>query len=234
MKNCILIHLYYSDLWEEFKPLIIPILDQGLADLFITYNTMDENIEDAINFSKSSFAVDNRGLDVGSFVYFLSQIDFNSYSTITKIHTKKSIHHNRGPEFGEKWRKNLYLPLIQTPEIFIKNANVLISKPGILGSREYFILPEEDHNNFAISDLEKKIERLEIILKRKFEKSGFFAGSIYMVSPVYLKFFFERVNLLGLHSRFEIGYKTGNLLAHAFERVIGYGIEKFNYKFNFV
>ena len=234
MKNCILIHLYYSDLWKEFKPLIIPILDQGLADLFITYNSMDESIEDAIKFSKFSFAVENKGLDAGAFVYFLSQIDFNSYSTITKIHTKKSIHHGREIDFGEKWRKNLYLPLIETPETFNKNIETLISNPGILGSRKYFLSPEEDHNNFVISDLEKKIDRLEIILKRKFEKTGFFAGSIYMVSPEYLELLFERVNLMDLHSRFENGYKTGNLLAHAFERVIGYGIEKFNYRFNFV
>lgn len=234
MKNCIFIHLYYTEIWNEFKPYILPILKEEETDLFISYVTFDENIEDCLKYVKGSFLVENRGLDIGPFIYFLDKIGFETYSIVTKIHTKKSIYHGREESFGDEWRKNLYMPLISDLDSYKNNVGILQDKPGILGAKKYYFCPEDDLNNFMTSSLKEDLEKIENFLQKKFRRSPFIAGSIFMTNFSYLKDLFQDTDLLQLYSRFEIGYQKGDTIAHAFERIFGYGIEKFNYNFNLV
>ena len=222
-------------MWEEFKPYILDIIDNTETDLFITYNHVDERIQDAKKYSKEDYLLDNKGLDIAPFIYVLGKIINQGYSVVTKIHSKKSLHHGNLPEFGETWRKKLYTPLISSVENYNKNISLISENPGVLGCAEYFFTAEKDHNNFLINEsLSEKIYILENILDKKFERRDFLAGSIYMMSIEYIRKILDGTDIDFFYSQFEDGYSQGNLLSHAFERVIGYGISKYNYKFNLI
>lgn len=65
MKNCILLHLHYQDLWPEFWSYLKDIKDEN-TDLYVTVNTSNtkwyENI--VSNAAGSTFAVSKTYLDL--------------------------------------------------------------------------------------------------------------------------------------------------------------------------
>ena len=54
----------------------------------------------------------------------------------------------------------------------------------------------------------------------------FFAGTMFMVSSMYLEMLLAKVELPILYDMFEEGY-TRDSLAHGMERVLGYGIQHY-------
>ena len=60
---------------------------------------------------------------------------------------------------------------------------------------------------------------------------SFIAGSMFAVSTKYLDLLFNNCDLEKLYSEFEVGYSVNVSMAHAMERMIGYGVEHYNGKF---
>lgn len=237
-KQAIILHLFYKDLWSEFKEKLIPILDTGDVDLYVSIQECDESILPELeNYAKKCFVLPNKGLDIGPLVYVLDYIKELEYSTITKIHTKKSLHHGQPAEFGEKWRKTLTECLIGNPEIFKESIKEIESNELILiGSKEYYFNFESDKYNIPhhYSVIKDTLNLLQInitetlitsdIQSVKFGEGNFIAGSMFMTSHNYLKKLFSNVDLLKLYSEFPENYHR-NSIAHALERIFGFYIE---------
>ena len=122
MKICLIIQLYYSDLYLEFID-YIDILKSKIKNLDVYVDiTRGVRQESEFLWLKAKFEnigaivynQPNLGKDIGSFLSILNDISNVDYDFIIKLHTKKSIHtclHNRDIN-GELWRKELIQPII--------------------------------------------------------------------------------------------------------------------------
>ena len=238
----IILHLYYQDLWEELKEKIIPLLNET-THLFITVNKESEYTNDMMQYSKKIFILENRGMDFGPFVYVWNEIKNDGYDYILKLHGKKSEEYKTGEQlhsvmhdmdFGKAWRTNLVNALIDTNDKFYEILNFMRDNANVYmaGSKYYFYdTHREGINNICRKNCEKNINKLLEHVSSK-EHGCFFAGSMFLVKSDYLKKFFKDCDLIKLYEEFEDYYSNdSDLLAHAMERVIGYGVEKHDGKF---
>ena len=228
MKNCILLHLYYQDLWPEFKEKILPILSDD-THLYVSINKRNEYTEDIEKYSKEVFLVENRGMDFGPFIFIYNKIRSLNYKYIVKLHGKKSLH---TPGVGNYWRTTLTNSLINSVDHFHHVINFMENCPDIFmaSSLEYYNDMERESINNP-----NRLAALPFINKvRSFVNSGehgcFFAGSMFIVTTNYLEKLFANVDLTELYKQFEIGYLRDSF-AHGMERVIGYGVITHNGKY---
>lgn len=231
----IVLHLYYQDLWEEFKTKIVPLLDEN-THLYITVNSESEYIDDMRNFSKELFIIKNKGMDIGPFVHVWNLIKDDGYDYVLKLHGKKSesASNRFGKYFGMIWRRQLVDPIIKTKDKFDQIINFMKDTPSIYmaGSQRHFYDTYRepiDHPNRmnCVNAIEKLLQKVN-----SQEHGCFFAGSIFLVTTDYLRKFFGDCDLDLLYEEFEEYYSAGGeTLAHGLERVIGYGVEKNNGKF---
>jgi lipopolysaccharide biosynthesis protein len=56
-KTAIVLHVYYQDLWPEFKEKILPVLSDD-THLYVSINERNEYTEDIEKYSKEVFLVD--------------------------------------------------------------------------------------------------------------------------------------------------------------------------------
>lgn len=215
MKSAILLHLYYQDLWPEFKEKLLPILSE-ITHLYVSVNTLEsEYIKDIKNIAKKIYLVENRGMDVGPFIYVYNKIKDKKYSIYLKLHSKKSLH---TPEIGNKWRQSLYFPIVENyDEILsqIKNINGC----WMLGIKEYYYNNFLDHSKSAAQEYINKLCKILNIV----DNGAFFAGTMFMVNDIYLHNLLGDIDLDTFYYEFEEGYLRDSL-AHGMERVIGYGV----------
>lgn len=230
--TAILLHLYYQDLWNEFKTKIVPILNDNVH-LYISVNSYSEYIEDMKKYAKEIFFVKNKGTDFGPFVYTYNKIKNDGYKYILKLHGKKSlISVKKG--YGDFWRSNLVNSIISTPEKFNKILSVMDNNPqifmaGSLNHLETKLTEYENHGN-RLNAL-NAIERLCRYVKSN-NHGSFISGSMFLTTTYYLNLFFGNCDLDELYEQFEEFYSNdGTLLSHGLERVIGYGVETHNGKF---
>ena len=231
----ILLHLYYQDLWYEFKSKIIPLLDENVH-LYITIHEETEYTNDMRSFAKKVFTVKNKGMDFGPFIYSWDKIKDIEYDYVLKLHSKKSESSikNMGKDFGTMWRKDLVDSIIKTKEHFYSIIELLKKSPEIymVGSEKWFISENKEtmDNEFRLRCLHSIQKLLKMV--NSHEHGSFFGGSIFLVTTDYLKKLFGDCNLVSLYEEFEDYYSSyGETLAHGFERVIGYGVTKNNGKF---
>jgi lipopolysaccharide biosynthesis protein len=218
MKSAILLHLHYQDLWPEFKEKIIPVLDKNVH-LYITVNSESEYIDDMKNYSTDLFLIENRGMDLGPFIYVYNKIKNKNYSTYLKLHGKKSLH---TPGLGDIWRRSLYFPIIENyNEILSQVENV--NECWMLGVKQYYYDVYNDHSKEAAKHYIDKLCKILNIT----DTGAFFAGTMFLVNQIYLNNLFGSINLDDFYYEFEEGYLRDSL-AHGMERVIGYGINHYN------
>jgi lipopolysaccharide biosynthesis protein len=218
MKSSILLHLYYQDLWPEFKEKIIPVLNEN-THLYVSVNTLEsEYIDDIRKYSTDVFLIENRGMDVAPFIYVYNKIKDKNYYTYLKIHSKKSLH---TLNIGDNWRKSLYYPILDNYNNILEQVKD-INECWMLGVKEYYYDKYRDHSKLAAQEY---IDKLCDILNIK-DNGAFFAGTMFMVNNIYLKTLFNNINLEKFYNEFEEGYLRDSL-AHGMERVIGYGINHY-------
>ena len=222
MKTAIILHLYYQDLWEEFREKIIPILSDSVHLYVTVHDTQTQYYEDIVKVSTKVFIVENRGLDVAPFIYCYNQIKDKKYCNYLKLHSKKSLH---TPGIGDMWRKSLYYPLVDNYQALQKQVEQ-DNTPWMLGVQDYYhdmvIEPMNHPNKLAAKQyIEVACELLGVQ-----DHGCFFAGTMFLVSDRYLQLLFAKVQLPILYQMFEEGYLR-NSLAHGMERVLGYGINHF-------
>jgi lipopolysaccharide biosynthesis protein len=241
-KHAIILHLFYIDLWAEMKSYIEPILNRGDIDLYVSITEGSESIIPELEkYVESCFVLPNKGLDIGPFVYILNYIKDLEYSTVTKIHTKKSLHHGQSIEFGEKWRKSLIKSMIGDLNIFNGCVNEINKNElTLIGSNEYYFNFENDKYNIPhhYSVIKEALNLLQIDITEtpivdnlgnvesvKFGNGNFIAGSMFITSHAYLKLLFKNSDMINLYESLPDNYHR-NSVAHAIERIFGFYVEQ--------
>jgi lipopolysaccharide biosynthesis protein len=235
-KHAIILHLYYEDLWSEFYSALEEIIKRPDVDFYVTLTKDDATKLNKIkSVTDNVFVLENRGLDVGPFLFVLDKIKDKNYQTITKIHSKKSLNSikNREPEnYGEEWRVRSYYPLLH---LFDKlTQKISVDSMTIIGAQRAYMDFNGDRENISYhyKTLKKTEKKLGISLKESkikdytlFGNNGaFFSGTMFMTSHDYLKRLFKNANLEKLRKGMPIGYCTDSD-AHSIERIFGYFME---------
>lgn len=236
-KHAIVLHLYYNDLWQEFKEKLTPILQRGDVDLYVTMTNEDMWAKDEVEkLTPYVYIVENRGLDIGPFIYILDKIKDKTYQSIIKLHSKKSLHHGNPVEFGESWRNYLLEYLIGSRETYDKNIDLINRIPlAMVSCPDYLFDFNRDGINIPhhYSVIHETIERLQLKIEETvknnsicFAKSGrFFAGTMFATSHQYFKDLFQNIDMLEFYKSLPEGYSR-NSSAHALERIFGYYLEQ--------
>jgi len=209
--NCILLHLHYQDLWPEFWS-YLKYID---ADLYVTVHSVNtEWYEEIKSNATDVFVIENRGEDFGGFLYALNQIKNKEYLTITKLHGKKSLYY--GLQYGENWRKSLYLPIIKSPETFDGLCAKFKADRTILVAGSGSNLKTEYNNEYRF--LRKK-NLDSLLITHEIPNTVHVAGSMYVFSKEYLRCFFKGKEM-EVFNQMELGYSDMLTIGHHFEILI--------------
>lgn len=223
-KIAIVLHLYYTDLWDEFKYKLLQ-LDEKF-DLYISLTYGNENIEDIIktDFPTSKvFWFDNKGLDIGPFFHILKYFIENdlNYDYLIKLHTKKSIK-SIGEDMGNAWRLNLVEYLIGSNEILKKNILTfdLDNNLNIMGNPAHFYrdsnldwIRDEMYNLKLIKDINDSSE---------FDNLLIISGTMFMVRYKVYKEFFTISDIDRILFELTEGYERDKKIEHKLERILSY------------
>jgi len=235
-KHAIIVHLYYNDLWDEFRNKLKPIVDNCDVDLYVTLSDEDTSkLNEVKKLTDKVFILPNKGLDVGPFLFILDKIKKLNYLTITKFHTKKSLHHGQPIEFGEVWRKKAYQPLIENVDIYNELSTIIEKSPmNMIGTQRSYLNFEKDGINIFhhYPTIKKTLSKLQIELMERpvgntvlFGKNGgFFSGTMFMTSHEYLKMLFSKANIKEIYENLPSGYVRDSD-SHSLERIFGFYLE---------
>ncbi len=111
-KIAVVIHTFYPDVFEEIIGYLRCISDD--IQLFITApaaiieETRRILESDTGKLSYSLLEVENRGRDILPFLQILKRVKQEGFTTVLKIHTKKSQHR----QDGSRWRKDIFEKLL--------------------------------------------------------------------------------------------------------------------------
>jgi lipopolysaccharide biosynthesis protein len=214
---CVILHLYYIDLWGYFLP-YLKVIDSEI-DLYVTITDNHSgnftDIHDAIlkDFPNAYiYSLPNKGMDVAPFLYVMNEIVENqrNYTVMIKLHSKKSLAHSF--ELGERWRNDLTNALLSSiqqlrtcyEQIVGTNNKMVASKNWVLNQR----LMGFEHHYFK-----------EPII---FEDYNFVGGTMFIVEFNLIKdWFIENEIFKKCYPNFEEGYIGDGSIAHQLERVFG-------------
>lgn len=240
MKNkiAVLLYLYDTALWDEYKKLLTPISDN--IDLFLALskdNFRNNNlsiIEDANNnFSLAdSIICVNKGADIGPFLKQIQKLDENTYPIFIKLHSKNSLW---GEYKNISWRSLLVHSLIGSQEIFQQNIYLMNNKNiGTIGNTGLLLgRDKEGFNTELIFYILHKHMNIPIEQIARQDLS-FLAGSIFMSKTSIFKKYFTNNIIDQLYNLFPEGLVYDNKngqIAHSLERIFGYIINISDYQF---
>ena len=171
------------------------------------------------------FVLENRGLDIYP---FLSQFKFLLDQgirplTLTKLHTKKSEHHTS--KFADTWRTGLYQNLLANHSFIVDEF--YDKTLGMVCSQRWWVHETPGNPNYEI---ERRVIHETCKIFNVSPTYRYVTGSMYIISFEYLKSLFSEIDLDEFLARFERGYKPSDTLAHGFERVVCFGLEKYGRK----
>jgi len=218
MRPLIILHLFYPDMWDEFKN-YFNNLDVDF-DLMISICEDKNNISETIKKSYPNckiFILPNKGLDIGPFLYILKYLKENNleYSHIVKLHTKKSHYNNNG--LGKSWRDSLIKCLIGSPEIFKSNLDLISNNRTykMIGSRTWLLRELNKRHMIIFNKLNIK------------KSSGSFIGGTMFICDYKIIVDFFTIELLDeLYNMMPNGYIRDHTFAHDMERAFGFIIEE--------
>ena len=216
-KVCVILHLYYIDLWAYFLPYLKRI-DTDI-DLYVTitdgHSGSFTDIHDCVmtDFPQAYiYSLPNRGMDVAPFLYVMNEIFLSAktYDVIFKLHSKKSLAH--GQELGERWRNQLTdallgsIPKIQNNYIACTQSNV-----KMVGSSTWIL-------NQKVVGYEQQYFSQPIT----FLDYDFVGGTMFMVDFFTIMNWFVCEKIYErFYDKFEDGYIGDGSIAHHLERVLG-------------
>lgn len=222
MKPLIVLHLYYTDLWGEFKNYFDNLYVD--FDLFVTITGNTNNIREIITESFPNakiFELPNKGLDVGPFLFILKYLKENNleYSHIVKLHTKKSHYNNSG--LGVSWRKALVESIIGSAEIFNSNLSLITTNSYVkmCGSKQWLIKALKSQHAKVLNELKIKIP-----------SSGFIGGTMFICDYKLMIESFTIEQLTEFYNKMPDGYVRDFSIAHDMERVFGFIVEDKGYQ----
>lgn len=214
-KLCVVLHLYYQDLWEWFLPYLQNINFD--FDLYVSlcneHSPVDitEIIKQQFpNAEIVSFA--NKGMDVAPFLWFMNFMIQNKkqYDCILKLHSKKSLAH--GYELGERWRKDLVNALLLNNFIFDKYAHDCVHTNLKMVGSQNWVLPQKligyEQNYFS--------------QPINFDEYKFVGGTMFLANFNLIKDWFIEERIYDkFYNEFQDGYIGDGSIAHEIERILG-------------
>jgi lipopolysaccharide biosynthesis protein len=216
-KVCVILHLYYVDLWGYFLPYLKRI-DTDI-DIYVTitdgHSGQFTDIHDAIisEFPEAFiYSLPNRGMDVAPFLHVLNEIKLSkkTYDVIIKLHSKKSLAHSY--ELGERWRNQLTDALLGSVQKLQDGYFACLNfNNGMVGSDVWV--------------LKQKVigyEQLYFCEPISFNEYEFVGGTMFMAN---FKLIMDWFILNSIYDRFYQEFKEGYIgdgsIAHQLERVLG-------------
>jgi len=216
-KICVILHLFYVDLWGYFLPYLRKI-DTDI-DLYVTitdgHSGQFTDIHDAIigEFPEAFiYSLPNRGMDVAPFIYVMNDIFLRrrTYDVMIKLHSKKSLAHSY--ELGERWRNQLTdallgsLPKLQNgyyacvgSDNTMVGSSAWVQTQNLLGYEQQFFKEEITFSNYE-----------------------FVAGTMFMANFNLIMDWFTKNSIYErFYKTFQDGYIGDGSIAHQLERVFG-------------
>lgn len=233
-KIAVHLHLYYCSQWEEIRAYLANIADYPYH-LFVTLvednPALIQQIK-AFHPQTSVYVLENRGYDVGPFVYVLHQINLDDYDLIFKIHTKGKtgcdtlLNHryvNR-----KYWSDLLFAALISSKNLFLKNLDAFAQQPdlGMIGSK--YLITSSPKNSKEVRD--RVIEILKDWGFSAPQNITFVAGTMFIIRANLLKKIKENFAFSDFTPT--DGTVRDGTLAHVLERLFGCLVIAEGYKIN--
>lgn len=130
---CCLVHLFYTELWDELAADIRKLGDIP-HDVFVNFvetTVTDEAIARVrAEFPAAQIRVSpNRGRDAGGVFSLLASIHVQNYDVALVLHGKRSINLPEGD--GSRWRRTLIDPLVGSATIARLNIELMVEDPAI-------------------------------------------------------------------------------------------------------
>lgn len=226
------LHLFYTDMWANIRPFLNNI--DFPYDLYVTLTEQNESLIQQIKNDCADakiFVVENRGYDIGPFMYFLNQIDLDAYDFILKIHTKNfkkgalTVLNHR--YMGRKDWFYLLMDGVLGSKQRVENNLAQMAKNsnlGMIGSK-YLITSNEQISKNVRAQVVDVMQKLGFPAPRLIK---FVAGTMFLVRSRLLKALQGRF-LLSDFEETNPAVKDGTL-AHALERVFGCLVEAQGYE----
>ena len=221
VKIAVHVHLFYEDLWFEIKN-YLKNLECYQFDLFISSpSELSERISnDIYSFKKKTriMIIENRGFDLGPFIYFLHKINLRRYDIIFKIHTKRNI--TPGNYYGvymkgNEWRTLLYEGILGVRTVHnVINALTGNNSTGLVSHKR--LICEKD----AIYNKDETLRTMKLFNFVVPEKYTFIAGTMFAGRAELFQNIKDKVKF----EDFPISKRGEFTLAHAFERLISLNI----------
>jgi len=216
-KVCVIIHLYYVDLWGYFLPYLKRI-DCDI-DLYVTitdgHSGHFTDIHDAVisEFPQAFiYSLPNRGMDVAPFLYVMNEIFLSkkTYNVMIKLHSKKSLAHNF--ELGERWRNDLTNAVLGSLEKLQNGYFACVgSDKAMVGSSAWV----QTQN---VLGYEQEFFKVQIT----FNDYEFVAGTMFMANFNLIMDWFVLESIYErFYDNFNDGYIGDGSIAHQIERVLG-------------
>lgn len=218
------LHLHYTDMWNEIQRYLENIGNYPYH-LYVTMTQENPSLIEEIkrfHLETTVFIVENRGYDVGPFIYFLNRIDLNRYDLILKIHTKNNKkgldtllnHRYVSREF---WFKLLMGGVLDTPNLFKKNIYQFEQNAnlGMIGSK-YLITSDIKNSREVRKDVQDTMFKLGFV---KPEIITFVAGTMFIIRSKLLQKIKDNYTLADFLPT--DGTVKDGTLAHVLERVFG-------------
>lgn len=227
---CVLVHLYYPDMWDELRAYIANIdVDFDLYVNFVESTwlgaVMAQVRED---FPKAKIKISpNEGRDIGGFFSLLKGVNFADYVAFTLLHSKKSPHVTR--DYAAMWKKSLLGAILGDSETVRQNLTAFLTDPeiGIVGSVQTRHLGLESN----AAGMRKLFQIYGI--SPEHEECEYVSGTMMMVRSEVM----EAVYLPLAHHQFVNGDNKGiehhidGQVEHSVERIFGNVMRQLGYRF---
>ena len=216
--TAVLLHLYYPDLWPEFRDAIARI--PAPCDLYVSLTEGREEVLAEIVRDRPDAVVirhPNRGRDIAPRLTLLRMARAHQYDQLLFLHSKKSPHLQH--KDGDRWRRELVAELLADPArtlaAFAQNP-----KLGLLGPRNFWLRTHYSDPN--VPRLAEFAQRLELSLDTN--QHGFIAGTMFWCRPQALDPLLA-LDLKAEDFEEEAGQVDGTL-AHVVERLFTLSVER--------
>lgn len=216
--QAVVLHLYYPDLWPEFKA-TLQRLDLPF-DLFVTLTWRGPETADLKARIEAAFptahvwCLPNRGRDILPFLMLVNAGVLEGYRAVVKLHGKKSPHRLD----GDAWRRHLTGGILPETGLQDRLQQFLADRSAAIwvADGQHFAGTEWWGSNRARTC--NILGRIEIAADA--DDLSFPAGSIYWLKPLMIGLL-RALRLTPEMFEEERGQVDGTL-AHAIERALGY------------
>ena len=189
MKTAILLYLYHTDLWREYKNLILNNCEN--YDLFLSLCD-NQNNNEIISDCKRTFPnvridlFENKGVDIGPFLQQIKNLDENTHPYFIKLHSKKSILGSFNTNIN--WRVDLVNSLVGSR--FTYNKNIEYLKKDYVGCifNKNFLNKDQINLQFKI----KKLLKIIGLSYEKLNNSDYMSGSMFASKTALFKKYYDK------------------------------------------